>query len=486
MTQNNRHSQPFIMVLAVTVVLLLLSQVETSVTVAGLKTKPIEPLADIMERGVLKKVPLTKYVINDSIIAKDSAAFALRFMDSSNIFDFNTDSSSALAHFFSALNELQKKKRKARIAYFGDSMIEGDLISQDLRECMQDAFGGNGVGFVPVTSIVSGFRTSIIHSFDGWTTHNLLENVPPPHTLGISGYSFIPGIVNVDTSNTTSGSWVKYTAVNKRHLNRFYETKILYGKSEGENYVVVNGVHHRLSGEKSVNELILESPSQSINARFQCRSSIDVFGFSMESDSGVFVDNFSFRGNSGLPIQKVRQDVYSGTDDCLGYDLIILEYGLNAVNPSVTDFSWYERGMNTVIKHIRASFPDASILLISVGDKSYRKDGVYQTDPSVPILVKTQKRMAEDNKLAFWSLYDAMGGSGAMVKWVEGDTALANKDYTHFNFRGAHKVGKLLFSKLMSEYNDFNKKNKYNIGEAKPDSTAIASGKKNAKNDSLK
>jgi hypothetical protein len=159
-----------------------------------------------------------------------------------------------------------------------------------------------------------------------------------------------------------------------------------------------------------------------------------------------------------MPIAKVPQRIYSGTNDYLDYDLIILEYGLNAVNPKVTDFSWYEKGMNNVIKHIQASFPKASILLISVGDKSYRNNGVYETDPSVPLLVETQKRMAKNNKIAFWSLYDAMGGNGTMVKWVEGDTALADIDYTHFNFLGAHKVGKLLFRKLMSEYNQYNKK----------------------------
>ena len=96
--------------------------------------------------------------------------------------------------------------------------------------------------------------------------------------------------------------------------------------------------------------------------------------------------------------------------------------------------------------------------MISVGDKSYRNNGVYETDPSVPILVEAQKRLSKNNKIAFWSLYDAMGGYGSMIKWVEGDTALANKDYTHFNYRGAHKVGKLLFSKLMNEYNEYNAK----------------------------
>lgn len=464
MSDKNRHSQPFIMVMTITIVLLALSQFNTEFIFADYKTKKVAPLSDILQKGTLKKVPLTHSVITDSIIAKDSTDYALRKTDSSNIFDpitigFENDTTSAMAHFFQSLNLLKKKKNKTRIAYFGDSMIEGDLISQDLRECLQDYFGGDGVGYVPITSIVSGFRTSVFHSYDGWTTYNLLENIPSGHSLGISGYCFVPNTFNVvDTNNTTAGSSVKYTAVKRKHLNRFYETKIIYGKSEGENYVIVNGGRYKLTGTKEVNQLEINSPAQQINARFQCKSPIDIYGFSLESDSGVFVDNFSFRGNSGLPISKIKQSIYSSTNQCLEYDLIILEYGLNAVNPMVTDFSWYERGMNASIKHIQASFPNSSILLISVGDKSYRKDGVYQTDPSVPILVETQKRMAKDNNIAFWSLYDAMGGNGSMVKWVEGDTAFANKDYTHFNFKGAHKVGKLLFSKIISEYKDYNKK----------------------------
>jgi hypothetical protein len=341
-------------------------------------------------------------------------------------------------------------------------MIEGDLITQDFRDCLQDAFGGTGIGYLPITSIVAGFRTSVIHSFEGWTTYNLLEKMPANHSLGISGYGFVPNTMNtVDTNNTSVGSWVKYTAVKRKHIDRFTETKLLYGKSDGDNYVVINGSHYKLTGTNAVNELVINSGKncQSVNAKFQCKTPVDIFGFSMESDSGVFVDNFSFRGNSGMPITKVSQDVYSQTNRCLGYDLIILEYGLNAVSPKVTDFSWYVRGMNEVIKHMQASFPNTSILLISVGDKSYRNNGVYETDPSVPILVNSQMLMAQKNKLAFWSLYDAMGGNGSMVKWVEGDTIYANRDYTHFNFRGAHKVGKLLFSKLMSEYSDYNKKN---------------------------
>lgn len=447
------------MVLAVTIVLLVLSQFRTEFTLFGHKTKKVDPLGDVILKGKAKNFPLSVIVVNDSLIAKDSTAVAIRTTDPANIIDFPNDSTSALAHFFGALNEI-KKKKKVRIAYFGDSMIEGDLITQDLRSEMQDAFGGAGVGFVPVTSIVAGFRTSIMHQFGGWTTHTLLEAMPANHVLGISGYSFVPQVsAKADTNNTANESWVKYIAVKQKHLDRFYKTRILYGKSEGANSVTVNNTNYKLDGKDPVNEVMIDNGKgvQSLSAKFQCTSAVDIFGLSMESDSGAFVDNFSFRGNSGFPLVKVPQSIYSGTDKYLGYDLIVLEYGLNAVSPGVTDFSWYERGMLSVIKHIKASFPNASILLISVGDKGYRKDGVYQTDPSVPLLVNVQKKMAEQTGCAYWSLYDAMGGEGSMVQWVEGDTVLANKDYTHFNFRGAHKVGKLLYTKLMSEYGDYNK-----------------------------
>ncbi|MCE3281173.1 MAG: hypothetical protein K0S44_3364 [Bacteroidetes bacterium] len=461
MNNFNRHSQPFVMVLVVTCVLLICSFLSTEFNILGYKTKKVDPIADILLKGKAKFVPLPQRILNDSIIAKDSSEVAIRSLDPANILDNKIDSTSSLAHFFGALNEVKKVKKKVRIAYFGDSMIEGDLITQDLRNEMQKTFGGAGVGFVPITSVVAGFRTSIIHQFGGWTTHSLLNDIPANHVLGISGYSFTPEtIANADT-NSSSGSWVKYAGVKAERLSKFYETKLLYGKSAGDNYVEINKVNYKLDGSKPVNELVVKNPKgvQSVHAKFKCSNPLDIFGFSMESDSGAFVDNFSFRGNSGFPLVKVPQNIYSGTNECLGYDLVILEYGLNAVSPEVTDYAWYEKGMLNVIKHIKASFPNTSILIISVGDKGFRKDGVYQTDPSIPLMVNIQRNLAEQTDCAYWSLFDAMGGSGSMVKWVEGDTVFANKDYTHFNFKGAHKVGKLLYTKLMSEYRDFNKNN---------------------------
>ena len=73
-------------------------------------------------------------------------------------------------------------------------------------------------------------------------------------------------------------------------------------------------------------------------------------------------------------------------------------------------------------------------------------------DPSVPRLLVAQRQLAQANHAAFWNLFEAMGGENAMVSWVEESPALANKDYTHVNQRGAHRIAGLLFGYLMQQY----------------------------------
>ena len=249
MNEKNRHSQPFIMVFCVAIIMIGLSQFSTETNLFGYQTKKIAPLSDVLLIGEAKNVPLPHILVNNIVKAKDSTAIALREVDPANIVDFKKDSLTTLAHFFGSLNELVKHKRKVRIAYFGDSMIEGDLITQDVRGCLQDAFGGEGVGYVPITSIFAGFRTSIIHSYEGWTTYNLLDESTKGHLLGISGYGFVPHTENnFDPDN--SPVWVKYVAVSRKHINKFYETKLLYGKGNDENQVLINGTHYKLNEKK--------------------------------------------------------------------------------------------------------------------------------------------------------------------------------------------------------------------------------------------
>ena len=97
--------------------------------------------------------------------------------------------------------------------------------------------------------------------------------------------------------------------------------------------------------------------------------------------------------------------------------------------------------MTKLINKLKEAFPETPILLLSVSDRSQRHQGQFVTMPVIPVLIQAQEKIAFDNKLLFWNLFDAMGGENSMAGFANSTPALANKDYTHLNFAGGRKVG---------------------------------------------
>ncbi|RMG68149.1 MAG: hypothetical protein D6722_12135, partial [Bacteroidetes bacterium] len=281
-----------------------------------------------------------------------------------------------LGHFFQALDRLQQRGGKVRIGYFGDSMIEGDLITESLRSALQARFGGAGVGFVPITSQTHRFRKSIRHDFsDDWEEYSFLQPNPTPHDFGISGEFFLtrrPG--------SAGRTWVQYAGGDSDpRTAAFSQVKLYYGPppdgasasvsvqtNQGENQLP-------LKGQSPVNELILSTgETREIKAAFSIPQDLPVFGCSFEADTGIYLDNFASRGSSGLNLVDIPAPTLRAFNAHMDYDLIILHFGLNVVAPERRSFRSYERGMKKVVAHFQACMPQADILIVSVSDKSTR------------------------------------------------------------------------------------------------------------------
>jgi hypothetical protein len=81
----------------------------------------------------------------------------------------------------------------------------------------------------------------------------------------------------------------------------------------------------------------------------------------------------------GIPQQMLRQ-----FNEQRPYDLIILEYGLNVATERGRNYDNYQKGLLTSIEHLKNCFPQASLLLLSVGDRDYKtEDGELRTMPGV-------------------------------------------------------------------------------------------------------
>jgi len=357
---------------------------------------------------------------------------------------------SQLKYFFNAL-KLSKSSR-IRIAHYGDSIILGDVISEGLRENLQGKFGGNGAGFVAINTDDFGMRkTTALKFSNDWEEASVFKRNAKNLPLGIAGNVFLPA----------NSSYVQYeTSRLSRTLKSFKNVYLYYKGSKGNGTVDFSfnsGVSQskKLVASERVKDLLVTSASgaTSVKLTFKSCTGTYFYGVSLENGNGVYVDNFPMKGQSGIMLTDITLPILKEFSSSLDYKLIILNFGVNVVSPEYNDYVWYEKKMEKVIAHFKTAYPNASILIVSAGDKSVKKGMSFSTDPQIELLLKSQKIIAEKSKVAFWNLFEAMGGKNAMDSWVSAKPQLALKDYCHLTSEGGRIVSDLLTEALMNEYN---------------------------------
>jgi hypothetical protein len=361
-----------------------------------------------------------------------------------------------LISFYEKLYQLETNKTgNVRIAYFGDSMTDGDMIVQDLRTNFQNKFGGKGVGFVAITSESAASRSSIKHEFsENWKMQSYLNVKNPIRPFGVNGHVFF-------ANDTINKAWVKFKANNGKFTSQLDNTTLFYGSANNFNgeisYIIgKDTLQKKLLPSNVLNTLSLSANSlKSIKVNFKKAKSIPIYGFNFDDGKGVHVDNFSQRGNSGIPISKFDVPLMQSFQQKLNYDLIVLHYGTNVLNYGTKDYTWYDKSMTRTVNRLKACFPGVDILIISTADKASKYDLEMKTDSAVVPLTLAQKRYALKTQSGFINLYTLMGGDGSMTKWVDEEPAMANKDYTHFNFRGAKKIAGMLYEQMNKGYEEY-------------------------------
>lgn len=349
----------------------------------------------------------------------------------------------------------RSKSNPVRIAFYGDSFIEGDIISESLRDTLQELYGGKGVGLVPLASEISQYRLSILHSFDNWSTYSLVGKKDPTIPLGLSGYAFVPEENNSVTYKPGRGQFPK----------QFYQARLFYKSTSNAilKYFINDSLEHQNQLDKSDSLktfLIKEKNIKKIQLQFIDSDSLIGYGVSFENNGGVYVDNFAMRGNSGMALQELPENLLLQFNQIQQYKLILLQFGLNMVTEQdSTDYAWYENRMINVVNRYKKLFPDAGIIILSISDRSYNSNGVFQTIPGIKRMRLAQRNIARRSKVAFWDLFEAMGGENSMVNYVSATPPLAAKDYTHLTFRGGEKIAQKLADAILYEQHRYDKKN---------------------------
>ena len=373
-----------------------------------------------------------------------------------------TDSRAYLAAFYAALDSTASMP--VRVVHYGDSQIEEDRITNILRENWQKQYGGGGVGLIPLHQTIPTrsirqtlFINGVLQTAQKGPKRYIVYGPKSMRLTDNDNYGVMGQVALMDTTLVPGSDSVvlHIEPLDKKRKPHHYfnHLRVLADSSLTFSLSPLASAPDTLQSLTAPDTLspiancLLPIADSTTHCDIILQGTGRVYGLSLETDKGVIVDNIPMRGCSGNIFTKIDSTQLSTFYRETNTRLIILQFGGNMIpqteNPS-TIRGYVRSTMRQQIHYIKACAPQASILLIGPSDMSTNIDGTMTTYPLVPYMDQQFRKMAQEEGIAYWSMYEAMGGYNSMVVWH--DKGLAGSDYVHFTRAGANNIGKKLYN----------------------------------------
>jgi lysophospholipase L1-like esterase len=340
-----------------------------------------------------------------------------------------------------------------RVLHYGDSQIEGDRISADLRETLQKRYGGTGPGLQGMDPFVP--MASVDHRASGnWRRFACFgrpSDREPSSLYGLRGiaHRYEGSSASVELRARSYG----YDRVRKaQKLTLFLgpfesptEVKVYFEDSLAH-------IRYYSPGDPSTMEFMASKPMSRVRLEMNGESPL-WYGAAWDGAKGVAVDNVSMRGADGLGFKRIERTHFSQSLIQAGPGLVILQFGGNAVPyfKSAGEVERYGRAFAAQIQFFRRTLPDADILVVGPSDMAHKVGTDWETYPYVSKVCDVLREAAHSQGAAFFDVFAFMGGAGSMADWTQRNPPLAGADRIHFTPNGARKVGTALAQALDQE-----------------------------------
>ena len=357
--------------------------------------------------------------------------------------EYGVQAVGVLDKFIEGLQEAGEKQ--VRVVHYGDSQIEEDRITSTLRTYLQNEYGGLGPGLLPLVQTIP-TRTVV--------QYLLIDGQRVTAREGPKRY-FVYGPKNQQRDSSNHYGIMGQVAV----LDSLCDSVTMhiepYGKLTSANYfsqlrvwatrdILVDGSRrHQGALRDTLTRLNIDISGIG-----------EVYGVSLESATGVIVDNIPMRGGSGNVFTKMNRKELTEFYEATNTRLIILQFGGNVMPWANTEerVRGYAYSMRKQIRFLRECAPNASILFIGPSDMLTVVDGEKMSYPTIAYMDQQLARISAAEGIAYWSLFKAMGGEGSMQVWQE--KGLASSDGVHFYRSGANRAGELLWQWLKRKIDD--------------------------------
>lgn len=182
---------------------------------------------------------------------------------------------------------------------------------------------------------------------------------------------------------------------------------------------------------------------------------VSVFGASHELDrAGVVLDAVGLPGSTIFTLASYDQPTLAQQLKARRPELYLLFYGTNESAMAELDLHQMRAGYHQVFQTLKEASPDAECLLIGPTDRmqSTNRHNVWVEAPSQRRVIPALREVARTHGCAFWSARAAMGGPGAIARWLERRTPLAHPDHVHLTPEGYAVLAEAFSEDLLAAY----------------------------------
>ena len=390
---------------------------------------------------------------------------------------------SKLALFYAALSSLEGGSTAApvTILHLGDSHIASDRITGEVRRLMQARFGDGGRGLMMPGFPFPYYKAPgfTFEKTGKWTAANSLNE---DGAYGITGVSLTgTGVDAVLKLASTSGPFA------------LPEVSLLASPGGGHAVISAGSGSQQVAtagDSRSVLRVKLRGNASSLAVKVVGDGPVTVLGWSVASGRpGVRYVNLGIPSASALTTRRFDRGLAASDIAALAPKLVVLGYGTNEGFNDDLDFVAYEKEYVRLIELVKATAPDATLLILGPTDgtrlprfvkgdaraaapcrplggqerEAYnsllaREDGSlarWHEPPELAAVRSLLARIAGRYGATYWDLSAVMGGPCSIDRWAKGDPPLALPDHVHLSDEGSRRVGRAIYDALIRGYDRY-------------------------------
>ena len=356
---------------------------------------------------------------------------------------------SALDPFFVSLDALATRRSSTRVVVsaFGNSLIAGDKVIDRVRLALTQVFGDGGRGLLLVDRMASygpRSRTGEASSTQ-WSTTNIGKLKKAPYPLGLTGIYHQAAVSNARSRYPLHGEraaavwWVDV-------------------KGGGALQVIIDGatvVRTAPTGTGQAFSEQIEIPAGAKLLELVAQKGALVHGVVLDGPlAGVVVDTLGVPSADASLFLEANEAMVQAQLAERDPKLLMFMFGGNEakrIQWERATLGELEADTHRLIKRAQLAAPQSACLVVGPLDATDPKGRVaFEERPYLQPVIEMERQVAFAEGCAFFNLYEAMGGKGALKRFAK--AGLLHDDRVHPRGQGLDVLGELIAQAMLASW----------------------------------